>query len=148
MAYRFTDDWADEISEETSSAEYQNATIRITDPGKEAREHNEETNTWTVTGDSEVYEGQARIIGVRWGTEAGGESQANATTLSAARVQIPYGAAPVRVRKNCKVWVLECERNPSLETVVFTVTSDLQGSMAASRTFQVMLDGDAEVPDA
>lgn len=148
MAYRFTDDWAEEIWKETSKARYQRAVVRITDPSLETRVHNEENNTWTVTGDSELYEGQARVIGVRWGTEAGGESQANATTLKAIRVQLPHDAAPIRVRKNVKVWVVSAPDNPVLTTLMFTVTSDFQGSTTATRTFEAALDGDVAVPDA
>lgn len=187
MAYEFDDDlngdWAEEISEETTKAIYQNALIRIEDPSLLTKDYDEDTNEWTITGTSTVYAGQARVIGVRWGVESGGESQKNATTLSAIRVQIPRGGSPVeppfgfgvygagpygggggglfgselygygtyggltgligRVKRGVKVYVDVCTRNPALENLMFTVTSDLQGSMSASRTFQAALDGDA-----
>jgi len=170
MAYQFEDDdnWAAEIEEETSKAEYQNAEIRIEDLSLlTRRDYDEVTGLWDIEGDSRVYSGRARLIPVRWGVESGGESQANATTLSAVRIQIPryglsaafygeglYGTGPFgysfgsagRVRKGSRVIVVECHRNPALENLPFTITSDLQGSMSATRTFQAMLDGDARMP--
>lgn len=169
MAWTFEDDdaWAEEISEETTKAAYQNATIRIEDPTLITKSYDYDTNVWTITGSGILYSGQARVIGVRWGVESGGESQRNSTTLSGIRVQIPrgttsggspygsglygsglYGAASTllgRVRRGAKVYVDICTRNPALENLMFSITSDLQGSMSAARTFEARLDGDARI---
>lgn len=148
MAYRFEDDgdWAEPISEETTKPEYQTAQIRLVDPSGVEQEYNYETGKYdTVSGSGLLYQGQARVIGIRWGVESGGESQANAMTLTAIRVQLPREGFQVRVKKNCKVFVDSCPRNPVLQQYMFTITSDFQGSMSASRTFQAMLDGDVQV---
>ena len=50
-----------------------------------------------------------------------------------------------RVRRGMVLRVDECKRNPTLESLVFTATSDLQGSNAAARTVQFSLSGDSAV---
>jgi hypothetical protein len=146
MAYSFaTENWADQIASVSTRPEFQRAVIRIEDRSLLTQEdYDIETGGWTVVGDPVVYSGQARVIGVRWGVQSGGESQANATTLSAIRVQIPQRAVG-RVKKGCKVFV-ESAPNPVLQNYVFTVTSDMQGSSDAARTFECSLDIDVQVP--
>lgn len=169
MPYSFgTTDWAETISRVSTRPEFQNALIRIVDTSLiEYGEYDIETGTQDVTGDGVVYRGRARLIPVRWGTFTGGESQANSATLSAVRIQIPrldntesedFGGEPfgeeefganstltLRVKRGCKVFVETCERNPVLEDLVFNITSDLQGSMSAARTFEAALDGDVSI---
>lgn len=148
MAYQFADypNWADEIAEVSELPEFQTAKIRIVDPNLITRDYDEDTATWTISGDGVIYNDRARIIPVRWGVQSGGESQANATTLAAMRVQIPRTlATDIRVNKSCKVFVDESPHNLSLENRMFAVTSDLQGSSSASRTFECMADIDAAV---
>lgn len=141
---KFHKSWADEIASISTSEEYQTATVRLEDPDLLTVDEpwDVDTNTETFEGDPVVYEGQARIIGVRWGVESGGESQANAKTLKAIRVQFPYKAVD-RVRKGFPLYVTECERNPVLKDYVFIAGSDFQGSTAASRTIEFYLDGDS-----
>lgn len=146
----FSDDWAAEIAEESTKEEYQTARVRIEDPSQGTSEWDWTTATWTFTGDPVIYPlgdetGQARIIGVRWGVFTGGEAQANASTLKAIRLQLPYQAVG-RVRKGFKVFVTSSPGNPTLENLVFTVTSDLQGATSAARTIEMALDGDVEIP--
>lgn len=148
MAYVFSEyaNWADEIAEVSELPEFQTAKIRIVDPNLITRDYDEETATWTITGDGVIYNDRARIIPVRWGVHSGGESQANATTLSAMRVQIPRTlATDIRVNKGFRVFVEESPYNLSLVDRMFSVTSDLQGSSSASRTFECMADVDASV---
>lgn len=144
MAYSFgTENWADEIAEVSTQPEFQRAVIRIEDPSLlTQKSYDIETGEWTITGDPVVYDGQARVIGVRWGVQSGGESQANATTISAIRVQIPQHAVG-RVKKGCKV-IVKSAPNLVLTSYIFTVTSDMQGSSDASRTFECALDIDVE----
>lgn len=165
MALKFKANWADEIAEVTESKEYQTALIRIRDASvvETSPAYDEDTHTWSPgSGDSTVYVGQARIIGVRWGVFTGGESQANATTITGIRVQIPYGDdadagygeeaygdpgygigdTPGRVKRGSKVFVEAAPDNPALVGLIFNVTSDLQGASAASRTFECALDQD------
>lgn len=148
MAFQFTEyaNWADEIAEVSELPEFQTAVIRIVNPNLIEREYDEDTATWTITGEGVIYEGQARVIPVRRGIQSGGESQANATTLGAMRVQIPRTvASDIRVNKGFKVFVDESPHNLSLVNRILAVTSDLQGSSSASRTFECMADIDAAV---
>lgn len=167
MAYSFKTTWNDAIAEVSTRPEFQTARIRIEDPSRVTKDYNVETGKWTITGDAVIYPnwvdlgygglpygvgyyggqkigfvpGQARIIGVRWGVQSGGESQANATTITAIRVQIPQHAVG-RVKKGCKVFV-ESAPNTVLQNYIFTVTSDMQGSSDAARTFECSLDIDS-----
>lgn len=153
MAFNFTASaWHDRIAEVSTLPEYQRAVIRIEDRSLLTQEdYDIETGEWTLVGDPVIYpigdeDGRARIIGVRWGVQSGGESQANATTIAAIRVQIPQRAVG-RVKKGCKVYV-ESAPNTVLTNYIFTVTSDMQGSSDAARTFECSLDIDVQVPTA
>lgn len=147
MAVSFATNWYDEIAAESTKAEYQTAVIRIEDPSLVTYgEYDVETGKQEVTGDPVIYptgdgDGRARIIGVRWGVFSGGESQANAKTISSVRVQIPKDAVD-RVKKGCKVFIESTPENPALEGLMLTVTSDFQGASSASRTLECALDGD------
>lgn len=150
MAYSFKQNWNDAIAEVSTQEKYQMARIRIEDPSLLVKDYNIETGEWTITGDAVVYptgdeKGQARIIGVRWGVQSGGESQANATTVTAIRIQVPQYAVG-RVKRDLKVHVVASPSNPTLPNFVFTVNSDMQGSSAAARTFECSLDLDYQVP--
>ncbi len=152
MAYSFTvENWADEIAQESTKSEYQQAVIRIFDKSQATlvTPYDIETGLGPIYTGGDIYpigdeDGRARIIGVRWGVQSGGESQANATTISAIRVQIPQHAVG-RVKKGCTVFV-ESAPNLVLSSYLFTVTSDMQGSSPASRTFECSLDIDVKVP--
>lgn len=143
-----SEDWTAPIHAVSTQPRFQKSSIRIEDyslivPG----EYDVDTGIYTEpTGDPVVYEGQARLIGIRWGTFTGGESQANATTLSAIRVQIPKTPdTTVRVKRGCKIFVIDSPNNPALNGLILTITSDLQGSSAAARTFEAALDADTPV---
>lgn len=153
MAYSFAvANWADEIADESTKPEYQQAVIRIFDKSQATlvTPYDIETGIGPIYTGGDIYpiddeDGRARIIGVRWGVQSGGESQANATTISAIRVQIPQHAVG-RVKKGCKVYV-ESAPNLVLSSYIFTVTSDMQGSSSAARTFECSLDIDVERTD-
>lgn len=143
-----SEDWTAPIHAVSTQSRFQKSRIRIEDhslivPG----EYYVDSGTYTEpTGDPVVYEGQARLVGIRWGTFTGGESQANATTLSAIRVQIPKTPdTTVRVKRGCKIFVIDSPNNPALNGLILTITSDLQGSSAAARTFEAALDADTTV---
>lgn len=148
MAFNFsTSAWHDRIAEVSTRPEYQRAVIRIFDESQatQTTPYDIETDTGGEFEGGDIYEGQARVIGVRWGVQSGGESQANATTISAIRVQIPQHAVG-RVKKGCKVFVGSAP-NLVLSSYIFTVTSDMQGSSPAARTFECSLDIDVQVAD-
>lgn len=137
--------WSETIADITSRSEYQTAVVRLEDPDLliPVGEYDIESGEQEFTGDPVVYEGQARIIGVRWGVGSGGESQANAKSVKAIRVQFPPQAVE-RVRKGFALYVTECDRNPVLTEYVFLATNDFQGSSAATRTVEFALDSDVE----
>lgn len=146
MAYSFGGvAWHDAIAEISTRPEFQRAVIRIFDESAAilVTPYDIETGIGPIYEGGDIYEGQARVIGVRWGVQSGGESQANATTISAIRVQIPQHAVG-RVKKGCKVFV-ESAPNLVLSSYIFTVTSDMQGSSPAARTFECSLDIDVQV---
>jgi len=147
MAYSFSNaNWADEIAVETEKPDYQNIDVRIFDESQATlvQEYDVVTGTGPIYEGGDIYTGRARLIGVRWGVQHGGGSQANAYTEKAIRIQVPFQAVG-RVKKGCQVFITSSPRNPVLEELSFTVTSDLQGSMSASRTLECSLNGDVEV---
>lgn len=145
MGYTFSvKPWFERVADRSTLPEFQVATIRVDDPSLLTESYDVDSGAYTSSGDATIYTGRARIIGARWGVNAGGESQANATTLAAVTIQVPRTAFS-RVKRGCKVFVMASPGNPVLTGYVFTVTSDLQGSSAAARTFEAALDVDASV---
>lgn len=137
--------WEDEIWPITGLAEYQSCTIRMFDPKLiEGGEYDVDTNTETsITNDGTVYAGQSRFIPVRSGNLLNGEAQANSSTIRAVRFQIPKDAGPKQIRKGLRVVITAAPRNPSLVGRIADVTDDFQGSSAATRTFNAMMDIDS-----
>lgn len=156
-------DWAARIAEVSSQSRFQTAEIRLEDPSLVEEEYDVETGQYTSVGDPVIYQGQARLIAVGAGRFDRGENQSNATTITTIRIQIPnavdgvaygeegYEEAPYAaglsgpVRRGCKVFVTSAPRNPSLVSKIFSINSDMQGSSAASRTFEAALDADVLV---
>lgn len=138
------DNWAAEIAKTTTDKEYQSVEIEILDPNASRGDYDRETATWARPVVEPLYKGQARIIQVSRGVQNKGDGQANPHTYITTRVQLPHGALPVRVKRGTPVYVTSAPNNRALETMVFRVTSDMQGGSTASRTFEVAADGDAE----
>jgi len=144
MALTFSDDWVDEIADVTGAVEFQNATITITDPSDVSPDdYDPITGIWTTDPNTAVYSGQARIAILRWGVNNLGTQVANGTTQTAVQVQVPQLAVG-RMKKGLKMRVDACAKNPSLTEYTFTSTSDLQGSNAATRTFEFVAEGDSQ----
>lgn len=147
MAVSFAKPFYGIIADTSTRSEFQTARIRIEDPSLFTEsDYDIETGEWELSGNPVIYpvgteDGRARIIGVRWGVQTGGESQANSTTISSIRVQLPRGGVD-RVKRGCKVFV-ESAPNPVLQGYVFTVTSDMQGASDAARTLECALDLDS-----
>lgn len=143
--YTFSN-WTDEIAE--VSEQYQNAEVELLDPSLVTYgPFDPVTNKRTSTGDPLVWEGFARIIPPRWGVNRQGSDTGNASTQTSVLIQFPKKAFG-RVKRGMKLTVVTCEDNPGLETMLFKVTSGLQGSNAASRTVEFAVDGDVEADDA
>ena len=136
--------WADEISALTGSPEYQTATVTIWDPSKEGEdEYNVDTGVWTYARRPQpFYTGPARVIGVRWGNDRKNSQVSNPSTTSSVRLQIPAGKLAHKIVRGTKVEFTASQGNQALIGSVFVVTSDLQGSSSATRTFECELDGD------
>lgn len=145
--FKFPTHWADEIVEVSTLPEFQNALVSLIDPDKVELDYDWVTDTETVTNDGVVWSGQARIIAVQQAKNRENDDTANSKAITNVRVQFPYRAVG-RVRRGVILRVDECERNPVLEELVFTVSSDFQGSSAGARTILFVLDGDSQVSDA
>ena len=151
--YQFTDDWAQEIADESTRSEYQNATVSLIDPALVVSTYDIATGVTTTTDDGVVWIGQARIIDVRWGTNRENSDTLNADTNVSVRVQFPSDPDFSRsgvdgeymVRRGMKLKVISSPRNRSLERRIMACTSDIQGSMAASRTVQFSTDVDSVI---
>lgn len=139
---RFDTNWTDEIAEISTLPEFQNSTVEILDPSLRG-EYDIITGEWTYPDENPVvYSGRARVKGIRWGVFYGGESQANAKTVTSIRVQLPKNSLGP-IKKGASIVVLSSEDNPQLEETQFTITSGFQGSAQAARTLEASLDGDA-----
>jgi hypothetical protein len=165
MAYDFADTWDRRIASKTTDPRFQRSTVRFEDPSLlvPAGEYDVETGEQEFTGDPVIYEGQARIIAINQASFNRNDDQANPTTLKAIRIQIPNGTDSEgygedeyeedpyaggllsRVKRGVKVYVIDNPRNPALNGLIFTISSDMQGSAAAARTFEAVLDLDVEV---
>lgn len=141
MALKFADNWAQEVADVSTLPEFQNATVEIIQPGIQGTYDPVEDAYVGGVPETSHYLGQARVIGVRWGTNNPNATQNNPTTISAVRVQLPFNAVS-RVDRGWKVFVREADRNPALTNRVLTVTSDLQGAAAAARTLECSVDMD------
>lgn len=137
--------WTEEISDVTQSQEYQTAEIEILSPDSDG-EYDIDSGSWINDEPRVRYSGRARVIKVRWGTNNGNVQQANPTTIEAFRVQIPPGEYVGVINRGWNVRVTNGFRTPSLESKVFTVTSDDQGASSATRTLECAVDADSRRP--
>jgi len=135
--------WFEEIADETGKRDYQTCDITLADPSEIAEEYNYDTGKYEVLGDGVFYIGQARLIAVRRGVNYEGSTQNNAKTITSIRIQIPSHAAARRVQRGTIARVTSAPHNPTLETYTFTLSSDIHGSSAATRTFEFNVDGDS-----
>lgn len=151
--YTFSN-WTDDVA--AMSERYQNALVTLLDeslvtPGI----YDPLTDTYPdQTGTPDFWTGPARLIGFRWGVNRENSDYANSDNVTSVLVQFPkntnFGTdeAPIyRIKRGIKLWVDECADNPSLETMQFSATGEMQGSNAGSRTVEFELDGDTVVND-
>lgn len=141
----FKKTWFEEIAEITESEEYQTCEVEIVDPTKVESEWDFEAKEYVdvILPGYEVYTGRARLIPVRRGVNYEGATQHNSKVITAIRIQLPHKEAPIRLRKSFSARVTSAPHNPTLETYVFTLASDVHGSSAATRTLEFNLDGDS-----
>lgn len=132
--------WADEIAEVTTDPEFQTATIRIFRV-KIAGEWDMETNIRTGQVIETVYDGQARLVPVRWSTFQQAAASMNTRAEQSIRIQIPKDAVS-RALTGWMVEVTAAPRNPGLVGRTLKVQADFQGSSSAARTFDCAYDND------
>ena len=138
--------WSQEVAEVSGQAEFQTCTMQILDPALIIQgEYDVDTGEQDVIvpPGAIMYEGQARLIGVRRGVNYEGATQGNSKTITAIRVQLPHSALPQRLEKGFMGKVIDSPLNPSLTQYVYTLASGLQGASAGSRTLEFNVDGDA-----
>lgn len=146
MAFRFGgESWTEAIANITTSREYQTVTLDIFAPASKPTVDDYDWETGELkdgSGNAPTYSGQARVIGVRWGTFTQGDAQENSTSLKSVRVQVPKDAIG-RIEHGSYVKFTSVPGNPALESRVLTVTSDFQGGSSAARTFECAVDSDS-----
>jgi len=144
--FNFDKPWAAEIAEVTGRREYQSVDILIQDTSGVKVRTDFATGKKIYEGEPVlIYEGQARVIGVRAGSVIEGADMANATTIKAIRFQTPYQSIG-NISNGQTVRVTRAPQNPALERYVYKVNSDIQGGSAATRTFEAGVDLESKWP--
>lgn len=139
MAYSFTN-WPQTIANISTKPEFQNAHIVLYVP-----EHGGEydVDSGETTGGTEaelLYDGQARIVGIRQSAES--QQESNPTSLKGVRVQVNNRTLG-RVPNNAKAYFTDGGRNVQLLDYIFNVNSDFNSSQVAAYTFEMTVDLDA-----
>lgn len=135
--------WSQEVAEVSGRAEFQTCTMQIIDPSLIDVDYDIDTGIETVVGDGVIYEGQARLIGVRSATNYEGATQGNSKANKSLRVQLPHDSLPMRLEKGFIGKVTSAPLNPSLTGYVYYLMTGIQGASAGSRTLEFNVDGDA-----
>lgn len=145
MSIRFrAPDYAADVAAISESIDFERATIEIRDPSLLTRVTDIKTGTIAYAGDPIVATGvRARGIGTRAVSDATDGTVSDATTVKPYRWQFPADAYAGRILRGWQIRVLDGGRNPRLETMLFTVRSDIQGSNMASRTIECQVDPEA-----
>lgn len=140
-----TTHWSQEVAAASGTEEFQTCTIQILNPALIDTDYDIETGQETeqLLQGAILYEGQARLIGVRRGVNYEGATQGNSKTITAIRVQLPHSALPQRLEKGFVGRITLAPFNPSLTEYVYYLASGLQGASAGSRTLEFNVDGDA-----
>lgn len=131
--------WEEQIADVSGLPEFQNATIKIFDPSLLTKTYSYDDNSYTVSGDAEVYDGQARVQPMRSATEVGGGPIDDPSSASRIMVQIPY-SSNLLVERGFQIQVTDGGRNSNLETYLYTVLADVNSSHMASHTFECVVN--------
>lgn len=139
MAYSFTN-WAQTIADISTRPEFQNAHVVLYVP---AHGGEYDVDTGETTGGTEaelLYDGQARVVGVRYHSQT--EQGYNPSSLKGVRLQVNDSALG-RVPSNTKAYFIDGGRNIQLLDYIFNVNSDFNSSQVAAYTFELTVDLDA-----
>lgn len=138
--YEFEDDWAQEIADISTDPEYQNAHIVLYVPGEQG-DIDVDTGTYPDAEDPTlVYDGQARVVGIRSYRES--QENSNPTALKPVRVQL-LDRNLGRIPNNAKAYFIDGGRNVQLTDYIFNVNSDFNSSHVAAYTLELTVDLDA-----
>lgn len=133
--------WNDEIAEVTGDRQWQQAEVEIYDPAEYDPDlYDPETDEYNGPDATVLYEGQARVITTRAAIQSN-DAQPNKTSIRFTRVQLPQFAVGL-VKRGSYIRFIQAPRNPALLRRIGTIFADLQGSSAATRTFEVNFDLD------
>lgn len=137
--------WSQEVAEVSGQEEFQTCTFQILDPNLIVTDYDIDTGVETevIPPEAIIYDGQARLIGVRRSTNYEGATQGNSKATTSLRVQLPHDALPMRLEKGFMGKVTDAPLNPSLTGYVYYLLSGIQGASAGSRTLEFNVDGDA-----
>lgn len=137
--------WSQEVAEVSGHSDFQTCEFQLLDPNKIEYSYDIETglDTEVLPPEAILYEGQARLIGVRSATNYEGATQGNSKANKSLRVQFPHGVLPQRLEKGFVGKVTSAPLNPSLTGYIYYLMTGIQGSSAGSRTLEFNVDGDA-----
>lgn len=138
--YDFDQEPGAEIAAESTQAIWQNAHIVLYTP---AHGGEYDVDTGQTTGETPaalLYDGQARVVGIRSYRES--QENSNPSALKPVRVQIPDRTLG-RVPNNAKAYFIDGGRNAQLTEYIFNVNSDFNSSHVAAYTFELTVDLDA-----
>ena len=145
MAYDFAgENWAAEIAAVSGDPEFQNCEIQIRNPDLIVTTRDMLTGITTQTGNPVLWQGRARIVGVRSALDISPGTTATPSGTKSVRVVIPYGAYTGRINRGWQVRVIDGGRNPQLERYVLFVESDFNSGNVASFTIECSIAVDEE----
>lgn len=127
--------WADLIA--AVSDAFKNITVSIIDPSQSAGPYDEDTDTYTTTGNPIVASGiAARFQPVRMAVDASGAPAYNAGEVRA-RIQIERTAYSGAITRGMRIRITEASRNPTLVDMIFYVDGNVNSGWRASNTIEV-----------
>ena len=134
----FNSAWQDSIAP-TLEKYLAGATIQVFLPGTGESVFDPETGEYTYPNNEViVYEGPARVQ-PRRSTQEKSNNAADAT-VQAVQIQVALSGSPKDVRPKHRVRVIECEKNPVLESYEYVVFEVVDSSNPVEQTFWARVD--------
>ena len=140
LDFRRTSDVMEDVVAETF-----NARIQIIDPNIEAGVYDRLTNTVTGHAPTVLWEGPARIQGMRWPNVATprGESVSLRTIVFTIPHQIDIDVT--LIREGFRVRVLDGGEAPEFTAGMYTITASVNSSYAWNRRIETMMDQGTDI---
>ena len=134
----FNSAWQDSIAP-TLGKYLASATIQVFLPGTGESVFDPETGEYTYPNNEViVYEGPARVQPRRSTQEKSNNS--TDATVQAVQFQVALSGSPKDVRPKHRVRVIECEKNPVLESYEYVVFEVVDSSNPVEQTFWARVD--------